>query len=255
MIITKNSEQGNKRMHSQVIIMMKKYICIAVLLCFAIGALAQKQRVMNKPYIDNRKLHWGFCLGMNFMDMELTNNGIVDPETGEQWFTDVTRYSPGFTVGILGALRLNKYMELRLTPTMHFGQKYLKMQDNVSLRDTSQTMRTNYVSVPISLKFAAPRYNNFRPYFTFGLAPTFCLNKHDQEPFAGKMFDCYIELGMGCDIYLPYFKLIPELKFCFGLADIIRHTRDDLLDKGMMKFTNSVDRGCAKMIVLSLYFE
>ncbi len=235
--------------------MMKRNLLICLLLSLAVGTMAQKQRIMNKPYIDNRKLHWGFFVGMNFMDMELTNNGHVDPATGEQWFADVTRYSPGFSVGILGALRLNKYMELRLTPSMHFGQKFIKMRENVSQRDTSQTMRTNYVSIPISLKFAAPRYNNFRPYFTFGLAPAFCLNKHDQEPFAAKTFDCYIELGMGCDIYLPYFKLIPELKFCFGLADVIKHTREDLLDRGMMKFTNSVDGGSAKMIVLSIYFE
>jgi hypothetical protein len=189
------------------------------------------------------------------MDMEMKNNGYVDPATGEQWFTDVSKYEPGFSVGVLGALRLNKYMELRLTPTMHFGQKFIKMHDNVSARDTSQNMRTNYISVPLSVKFAAPRYNNFRPYFTLGAAPTFCLNNHNQDAFKAKTFDCYLEVGMGCDIYLPYFKLIPELKFCFGLVDIISKNRDDLLDKSMMKFTNSIESSSSNMIVLSLYFE
>jgi hypothetical protein len=88
-----------------------------------------------------------------------------------------------------------------------------------------------------------------------GLAPTFCLNNHNQEAFKAKTFDCYLEVGMGCDIYLPYFKLIPELKFCFGLADIISKKRDDLLDKSMMKFTNSIAGSSSNMIVLSLYFE
>ncbi len=226
-------------------------ICMSICFC----TFAQKETIMNKPFIDNRKLHWGFFVGMNFMDMEIQNNGNIDSATGEQWFADVSKYQPGFSVGVLGALRLNKYMELRLTPSMHFGQKFIKMHDNVTQRDTSQSMRTNYISVPVSVKFAAPRYNNFRPYFTFGLAPTFCLNNHDQEPYKAKKFDCYLELGMGCDIYLPYFKLIPELKFCFGLADIISKEREDLLDKSLMKFTDGVKSSSASMIVLSIYFE
>lgn len=234
---------------------MKRFFLIIILFSVCFSAFAQKERIMNKPFIDNRKLHWGFFFGLNIMDMEMKNNGIVDPATGEQWFTELSRHQPGFSVGVLGALRLNKYLELRLTPSMHFGQKFIKMHENISGRDTIQNMRTNYIGIPVSVKFSAPRYNNFRPYFTLGMAPTFCLNNHNQEAFKAKTFDCYLEVGMGCDIYLPYFKLIPEVKFCFGLVDIISKHRNDLLDQSMMKFTNSVQSSSANMIVLSLYFE
>ena len=70
-----------------------------------------------------------------------------------------------------------------------------------------------------------------------------------------KPFDCYIEIGMGCDFYLPFFKLIPELKFCFGLADILKKDRNDLIDNSLQKFTKSLDGASSKMIVLTLYFE
>ena len=230
-------------------------VTLLLLACTHSNVYAQRERIMNKPWIDNRQLHWGFFIGMNFMDLELKNNGCIDAASGEQWFTECSKYNPGFSVGVLGALRLNKYLELRLTPTLHFGQKFLKMRENISNRDTIQNMQTYYLAAPISLKAAAPRYNNFRPYFTFGLSPTFSLNKFDQEAFKPKIFDLYVEVGLGCDLYLPYFKLIPELKFCFGLLDIISRKRDDLLDKSMMKFTNSVDRGRSSMIVLSFYFE
>jgi hypothetical protein len=234
---------------------MKRTIAILILISTCLCTFAQKETIMNKPFIDNRRLHWGFFFGMNFMDMEIKNNGHIDPNTGEQWFTDVSKYEPGFSVGVLGSLRLNKYMELRLSPTMHLGQRFLKMHDNISGRDTSQNMRTNYISIPVSAKFAAPRYNNFRPYFTLGMAPSFNLHKHNQEALKPKTFDCYLEVGMGCDIYLPYFKLIPELKFSFGLIDIISKKRDDLLDQSMIKFTNSIEHSTSNMITLSLYFE
>lgn len=253
--IIKNDDLYNIFASRYVIEYMKRFFLIIISFSVCFGAFAQKERIMNKPFIDNRKLHWGFFFGLNIMDMEMKNNGIVDPATGEQWFTELSRHQPGFSVGVLGALRLNKYLELRLTPSMHFGQKFIKMHENISGRDTIQNMRTNYIGIPVSVKFSAPRYNNFRPYFTLGMAPTFCLNNHNQEAFKAKTFDCYLEVGMGCDIYLPYFKLIPEVKFCFGLVDIISKQRNDLLDQSMMKFTNSVQSSSANMIVLSLYFE
>lgn len=152
------------------------------------------------------------------------NNGYVDPETGEQWYADVDNYSPGFSVGVLGEMRLNTYLSLRLVPTLHFGQKHVSFHEQRTGQDSTQNIKSTYISVPLDLKFAAPRYNNFRPYFIAGVNPMVDLTTKKQKALLMKPFDCYIEVGMGCDIYLPFFKLIPELKFCFGLADILQKT-------------------------------
>ena len=216
---------------------------------------AQTQTLMNKPYIDNRRFHWGFYLGMNMMESKFNNTGYTDPETGEQWYTEQDRWEPGFSVGVLGALRLNKYMELRFSPGINFGQKHLKFHEQTSGRDTTQNMRCNYLSLPLELKLAAPRTGNFRPYFLVGVAPQIKLNDAVGDPIRDKHFDCMLEIGMGCDIYLRYFKLIPELKFCLSVVDVLNSQRDDLEDNPLIKFTKSVDKMKAKMIVFSLYFE
>ena len=54
---------------------------------------------------------------------------------------------------------------------------------------------------------------------------------------------------------MPFFKLNPELKFCFSLLDVLEKNRNDLLDENYKKFTESIDKAVAKMIVLSFYFE
>ena len=77
--------------------------------------------------------------------------------------------------------------------------------------------------------------------------------KHDALRL--KPFDLYLEVGMGCDIYLPFFKLNPEIKFCFGLLDIIQKNRSDLIDNTLMKFTKAVNGGHSNMIVFTLNFE
>ena len=53
---------------------------------FSIGeAHAQARKIQHRPYLDNRRLHWGFLFGMQIQDMEVKNNGFIDPTTGEQW--------------------------------------------------------------------------------------------------------------------------------------------------------------------------
>ena len=64
-----------------------------------------------------------------------------------------------------------------------------------------------------------------------------------------------VEVGFGCDFYLPFFKLIPELKFSFSPLNILQKERKDLLDANYLKYTQSLDKAVAKMIVFSFYFE
>lgn len=233
-----------------------KRLCILFFVCLTtLIATAQEPVIQHRPYLDNRFLHYGFFVGMNMMDLELQNNGYVDPVSGQRWYAEVDNYQPGFSVGVLGEIRLNKYLGFRIQPTIHFGQKHIMFHEQVSGRDSSQNMKSTYLSVPLELKIAAPRYNNFRPYAMVGVAPTIDLTSHKHDALMTQRFDCFIEIGAGCDFYLPFFKLIPELKFCFGLRDILDHDRSDLIDESLRKFSNSISRGTSKMIVLTLYFE
>lgn len=228
---------------------------LLLLLLAGTASHAQTRKLQHRPYIDQRKLHYGFLFGFQIQDMEMQNNGHIDPATGEQWYADVDNYNPGFSVGVLGEVRLNTYLSVRVTPTMHFGQKHILFHEQITGHDTTQNLKSTYFSVPVDLKFAAPRYNNFRPYFVAGAAPTIDLTTRKHRALLTKPMDCYLELGMGCDIYLPYFKLNPELKFCFGLADILKKDRSDLIDGTLAKFTDSLDGARSKMIVLTLNFE
>lgn len=234
---------------------MKRVLSILMLIMAVSCVYSQEPRIQHRPYLDQRFLHYGFFVGLNMMDMEVVNNGYIDPATGEQWYTEVDNYQPGFTVGVLGELRLNKTLGLRLQPSISFGQKHAFFHEQVTGRDSTQNIKSTYISLPLILKVAAPRYNNFRPYACIGVSPCIDLTARKHNALLTERFDCFVEIGLGCDIYLPYFKLIPELKFCFGLRDIIVHDRTDLIDQTLLKFTKGLDRGHASMIALTFYFE
>lgn len=225
-----------------------------LLLLVCPGMLAQKRKVQNRPYIDQRIWHYGLLVGLHTQDLKLQNNGFMTSD-GEQWFADVPGYSPGFSVGVLGELYLNQYMAFRIIPSLYFGDKRVVFRELTSGREESQNLKSAYIALPLNVKFAAERFNNYRPYVVAGVSPMMDLSITRRKHLLLKPFDCYIEIGMGCDIYLPFFKLIPELKFCFGLANVIEKNRSDLSDLSLLKFTESVDKGKSRMIVLTFYFE
>ena len=234
--------------------MKRILLYILLLLLLPQAMMAQERKVQNKPYIDYRRLHYGFFVGVHMQDMELMNNGFVT-ENGESWFADVTQYNPGFSVGVLADLRLGEYFSLRTLPTMHFGQNSIVFREQGSGEISRQLVKTTYVALPFHLKYAAERFNNYRPYVMAGVSPMMNLTVKKQKQLLLKKFDFMVEVGFGCDYYLPFFKLIPELRFAFSLLDVLEKDRKDLLDANYIKFTQSVDKVVSKMVILSFYFE
>lgn len=235
---------------------MKRTFAILFLFLILIpsGAVSQERKVQNKPYIDYRRLHYGFFVGTHIQDMEFVNNGFVT-DNGEVWYADIANYNPGLSVGVLADLRLGEYFSLRALPTMHFGQNTILFREQDSGELSRQQVKTTYIALPFHVKYSAERFNNYRPYITAGVSPMVNLTVKKQKQLLLKKFDFMVEVGMGCDFYLPFFKLIPEVKFAFSLLDVLEKERKDLLDANYMKFTQSVDRVTSKMIILSLYFE
>jgi hypothetical protein len=233
---------------------MKKRIAIIVIMMLPLLAIAQERKVQNRPYIDFRRLHYGFFFGLHAQDMELANNGFIT-ENGEQWYADVSAYNPGFSVGVLADLRINTYIALRLLPTLHFGEKQVVFREYNSGNRERQQIKSTYFSLPLDVKISAQRFNNYRPYVIAGVNPMLDMTVKKQRQLLMKKFDFMVEVGMGCDFYMPFFKLNPELKFCFSMLDVLDKNRNDLLDENYKKFTESIDKATTKMIVLSFYFE
>lgn len=223
-------------------------------------------KLLNRQFADQKRMHLGFSVGLHFQDLNLTHNGYISPE-GQQWVAEVPAFSPGFCVNVLADIRLHRYLNLRLTPGIYFGSKTIRMIDYNSPEhdkdpDTGfptaadQTVKSCYVVVPLDLKFSGDRQRNVRPYITGGLMGAFDVAKKRSEYLMFNTADLYLTVGLGCDFYLPFFKFIPEIKFCFGLTDILRHNRPDLDENPqMMLMTQSLSKVKSNMVVINFYFE
>lgn len=82
------------------------------------------------------------------------------------------------------------------------------------------------------------------------------LAKERSDQLKLKNSDFMLTVGMGCDFYLPFFKLCPEVKFCFGLRNLLDRNRPDLEDdQNQMRFTESINKIKSDMVVVTFYFE
>ena len=245
-----------------------KFIYTLLLACLVLPSAAQTRKIQNKPYIDLRPMHFGILVGMNLQDIEFDNVGLqtVTLEDGtsheEEIVCDADRWNSGFSVGVLADLRLSQHLNLRFSPTMHFGAKHLTFR-NLTETDQEgrplearQDMKNTYIAFPIDVKFSAERFNNYRPYLIAGINPMLNLTSKSQDFIQLKRYDTMVEIGFGCDFYLPFFKLIPELKFSYSLTNALDSGHsDELTDANARLYTNSVNSGHAKMITLSFFFE
>lgn len=229
---------------------------------------AQERKPQNKPYIDLRPMHFGISVGFHMQDIEFQNVGpqLVTLEDGttttETVVCDQDNWNPGFSVGVLADQRISKHLSIRLLPTMHFGAKHLTFR-HLNRTDAegriitaTQDMKNTYIAFPINLKFSAERFNNYRPYIVGGINPMVNLTSKSQELVQLKKYDTMLEVGIGCDFYLPFFKLIPELKFSYSLVNSLdKDHANELTDANQRIFTNSVSSGHSKLITLTFYFE
>ncbi len=222
------------------------------LLC--VGLFAQTQKVQNQPYGDQKLYHFGITVGMNFQDIILNNSGYTG-ENGETWYATIPSYSPGFSVGLVSDLYLNPYMNLRFTPTLHFGDKAFEFKEETLNETYKTTLRSSYLTVPVDVKFRSMRLNNYRPYFLAGVYAAMDLGRKKDEAILLKPMDYGFTIGLGCDIYLPIIKVAPELRFSFGLVDIIEKNRTDLTDKSLEKYSKAISNGTSRMITLTFNFE
>lgn len=230
-------------------------ILVGILLFIGITpAFSQLKKVQNLPYSDQKLYHFGFNLGMHIQDMPLINSGVKQAN-GEIWYANIPAYSPGFNVGLIADYYLSQYFNLRTNPTIYFGEKKVVFKDELTEHRYESSFKANYLIIPIHLKINGSRTSNYRPYLLAGAYTSISIANKKNDALRFNTIDYGVEFGVGINLYLQYFKLCPELRFSFGLKDIINKDRTDLIDPELLKYSQAVSSGKNRMVSLIFNFE
>ena len=198
----------------------------------------------NLPYVDDKPLHFGYALGLNFMDF-----AVVPADINKD--VSVTAVAPGFSVGAISDLRLNRYFNLRFTPTLMLSQRTL----NYKNYDPAQILSVP-LYLPMYIKYSSERKDNYRPYVLAGGGLWMDWGRNKERAVLLNPFDALVEAGVGCDLYFPFFKLSPVLKFAVGVSNVITPTtmRDTAPASGPGP-TDAISKLTTRMITLAFNIE
>lgn len=248
--------------------MFRLFTLFIYMILGAVALNAQERTVQNRPYTDLRPFHLGIVVGTHLQDLEFENVGMqtLTMEDGSQMVANVSadqhNWDVGFNVGVLGELRLNEYFAFRMAPQLYFGTRniafynYNRLAENGVPYQERQSLKTVYVGADLDFIYAAQRFNNHRPYIMAGLAPVMNLSSGTGDYVRLKKSDVFLEVGMGCDFYMPFFKLRSELKFMYGLSNCLDNSHlATMRNDSALPYAASVSKAHSKMIVLSFYFE
>lgn len=229
-----------------------KVLLVVILLHLSVVGSAQ-----NSYFSDDEAFHFGFSLGFNTMDFGVgTSMALID---GKRYQVDVSTLKPGFSVGIVTDMLISRYFNLRCTPTLHFGERELTyLPVGSGTERTSIVVPSVPICVPLYLKYSAERYGNLRPYLLVGGGVSFDMGTNKEKPIYLKPFDVYAEFGVGCDIYLSFFKLAPELKFAIGNNDLFipLEQRDaGMLSESDKKYSLALSKLTSRVVTLTFNFE
>jgi hypothetical protein len=204
---------------------MKKLLFIIIVLIFSQSAKSQifsNERLANLATADNRLLSWGYFLGFNnygFNFDYIKENGNTE--------TDITvEGQSGFNVGLIGDVRINKYINLRLEPGLYFAQRDLIFPGLEEEKDFLREVKSTYIHIPLLVKFSTKRLNNLKPFVVAGISTSLNLSSNEKNPddnfkgeFRSTSNTSYFELGFGIDFYLFYFKFTPSIRGLFATSN------------------------------------
>lgn len=247
--------------------MKRLSIVIFLLLTAAINASAQyrPQKMLNKPAYDiNRRWHFGFSVGINFMDFDVTNSTTtqIDEEGNVyRYFATINKANPGFNVNAIVNLRLTNLLHLRFTPGYALSQRDLHFfsvdPSEAPTYFTTMKIESSFVEIPLGLKLASQRHNNIRPYLYTGgnyridIAAFKRIKVEDGAIIRLTKHDAYYEVGVGIDFFLRFFKLSTELVWSVGILNAISNDHAE----GADPFRNSIDRLRSRIVCVKFHFE
>jgi hypothetical protein len=192
---------------------------------------------------DDKFLSYGFFLNVHtstyqlkyseaFFDPNRTNNNAIQ--------SIYPKYTPGFSLGFTGILRIHDQFNVLLTPKIGFyeyrfdvnsfqqtfpqpGNNTVDNGSNLGYSTKEYVNEATLVEIPLLFKYRSQRFNNTRMYFIGGASYNIRTKSQDEaniDPIVTTGRDFSLEAGMGFEVYFRFFKFAPEIRFSHGLNNL-----------------------------------
>ncbi len=210
-----------------------------------------------------KRFSFGFLVGMNLMDFSV-NTGTLS-----EYNLNSAKASAGFglQIGLLSSFSLSENLSLRLIPTFVLGERSVDydfihfdhiISDENKFAHTKQHTEVASLELPFNFQYKFTNNSRFQPFVLCGIkysydlsASQYRLSDGAYNPLLFKVGhdDIHIEVGTGIKRVYSLFSLSTEVKFSFGLNDLIHP------GEYAPPYYESIEGLRSRSIMLSLVFQ
>jgi len=209
------------------------------LLALPLEAQFNEKPVLNIENKDKKLLNYGYYLGFNQYDFKFDYKRNLGRDADGNDLTNINVIkSLGFTVGLIGEMRINEFLDLRTEPglaynlrTLYFPEVFQLfrgqgLEKEQAFQRAQTEVKSTYINFPLLLKVSTRRLGNFKPFIIGGGSASLNLGSNETSlddnssgTFRMTKWVYNYELGFGIDFYLEYFKFTPSIRGVFAITD------------------------------------
>ena len=161
----------------------------------------------------------------------------------------------GLNVSIVANMKLGEYFDFRFLPGFSFvGRKffYVNAVDEI---EQIRSIESVLVQMPLQVRFKSDPFHDMRVFVLAGAKYTYDVasNARIRQEQANRIIrisphDFALEVGAGCQFFLPYFIFSPEVKYSQGIGNILIYNSN-------LSQSTVLEKVLSRTFTISLHFE
>lgn len=231
----------------------KKVILFVLFACVFSQVDAQRAKGnYNFLSFEQKPYYFGITLGINNSTFRVFRSDNFIRNDSIRIIEDVR--GPGFNLGIVSNLKIGDYFDFRFLPTLSFTEKTIEYTPTVSQAfQRTRTLEQVLVQLPFHIRYKSAPFNDVRLFVVAGLKFDFDVANENRTRQANELVkiassDFSGEVGVGLQIFFPYFIFSPEIKISQGLGNSL------IYDPNLLE-SSVLERILSRTFTLSFHFE
>lgn len=202
-------------------------VVLAVLILLGLGqsSFAQNNPSDNLINYEDQWIHYGFLIGIHSSKYVTRYSEYFTSPAMDTVHSIIPGNLGGFKLGFVINMKVSQYLDFRILPTVGFYENDLTYRfiDGTIQRELKDA---TMVELPLLLKYKSARRGNLAMYLLAGINPAFeAAGKGDEQDVTEKLelrnWNIALDFGVGLDMYFAYFKFSPEIRYSYGLRNML----------------------------------
>ncbi|MEM7106201.1 MAG: outer membrane beta-barrel protein [Bacteroidota bacterium] len=229
----------------------RKIVLVALFALTTLFADAQIRGTYNYLDFANKPYYFGITLSYNSSNYRVIQG--QDFILSDSISTVLSPRGPGFNLGIVTNLKIGKFFDFRLLPTLSFSDRRLEYHRTGTGRIETKKIEAVFIEAPFLIRYKSAPYKDIRLFVVAGVKYSYDVASNSRTRQAASLVkvspsDFSVEYGFGIQFFFPYFIFSPEIKVSQGLSNILISDND-------LIYSSVLDRILSRTLTISFHFE